>query len=293
MIAVSRRSFLAILPIWILLIGGQEIRGDERALQAEQAKSFFRQNCMSCHTIGGGRLTGPDLKGALERKDRSWLKRFLLDPVAMLESGDAYAAKLKKESRGAVMPRAAGITPQVADLLIDLIEAESELEKSEFAGLQISERPLTAIDVERGREIFLGLHSLERQGASCISCHSINGIGGLGGGLLGPDLTKVYDRLQGRKGLATWLAAPATPTMQSIFKPHPLESGEILALVAYFKEAAETGSEAPPSGPLHFILLGLVGAVGVLVIFDVLWRTRFRSVRARLVADQGERALHR
>ncbi len=293
MIAVSRRSFLAILPIWILLIGGQEIRGDERALQAEQAKSFFRQNCMSCHTIGGGRLTGPDLKGALERKDRSWLKRFLLDPVAMLESGDAYAAKLKKESRGAVMPRAAGITPQVADLLIDLIEAESELEKSEFAGLQISERPLTAIDVERGREIFLGLHSLEKQGASCISCHSINDIGGLGGGQLGPDLTKVYDRLQGRKGLATWLAAPATPTMQSVFKPHPLESGEILALVAYFKEAAETGSEAPPSGPLHFILLGLVGAVGLLVIFDVLWRTRFRSVRARLVADQSERALHR
>src|SRR5690606_2738460 len=40
----------------------------------------FKQNCMSCHTVGGGRLVGPDLKDVTERKDREWLTRFILDP---------------------------------------------------------------------------------------------------------------------------------------------------------------------------------------------------------------------
>jgi hypothetical protein len=29
---------------------------------AQEAADFFQQNCASCHTITGGRLTGPDLK---------------------------------------------------------------------------------------------------------------------------------------------------------------------------------------------------------------------------------------
>ena len=29
---------------------------------AQDTPDYFRQNCMNCHTIGGGRLTGPDLK---------------------------------------------------------------------------------------------------------------------------------------------------------------------------------------------------------------------------------------
>ena len=34
---------------------------------AQQASDFFQQNCTSCHTIGGGRLTGPDLKDVPRR----------------------------------------------------------------------------------------------------------------------------------------------------------------------------------------------------------------------------------
>ena len=38
--------------------------------QAQEAEDFFRQNCVSCHTVGGGRLTGPDLKNVTGRKER-------------------------------------------------------------------------------------------------------------------------------------------------------------------------------------------------------------------------------
>ena len=63
-----------------------------QAAFCQEAADYFRQNCTSCHTIGGGRLTGPDLKDVTQRKDRQWLARFILDPGGVIAGGDAYAA---------------------------------------------------------------------------------------------------------------------------------------------------------------------------------------------------------
>jgi cytochrome c2 len=210
--------------------------------EAQDRVDDFRLNCLSCHTIGGGRLVGPDLLGVTERKDRAWLARFIVDPQSVLDSGDAYALKLKDESRGVVMTAVPGMTMERAMNLLDLIEAEGALEKSQFSGIQISDRPFTSEDVDVGRAIFLGTQPLANRGPSCVSCHSVNGIGVLAGGKLGPDLNAVFERLNGRKGLATWLSAPATLTMQSVYKEHPLDEDEVLPLVAYFADKAV----APP-----------------------------------------------
>ncbi len=56
---------------------------------------------------------------------------------------------------------------------------------------------------------FLAQQRLEAGGAACISCHSMHDVAALGGGRLGPDLTNVYERLEGRKALSAWLVAPA------------------------------------------------------------------------------------
>ena len=63
-------------------------------VEAQETADYFRQNCASCHTIGGGRLTGPDLKNVWERQDEEWLRSFILNPQAKLDSGDAYALQL-------------------------------------------------------------------------------------------------------------------------------------------------------------------------------------------------------
>ena len=84
----------------------------------------------------------------------------------------------------------------------------------------------------------------------------MNGIGVLAGGKLGPDLNAVFERLNGRKGLATWLSAPATPTMQAVFKDHPLDSEEILPLVAYFADKAVAPPESGQAATLIFIAAG-------------------------------------
>ena len=256
-------------------------------LQGQDAAAFFKQNCTSCHTIGGGRLTGPDLKDVATRKDGQWLVQFLQNPKAMIDSGDPYALKLQTEARGVVMPNIAGMNPQQARALLDMIEAESKLPRSQFAGLQISDRPLTGQDVAKGKLIFLGEQPLSAGGAACISCHTVRGLTLLGGGRLGPDLTRVYERLQGRRGLSSWLSAPASPTMAPVFKTHAMQPQEILSLVALFEDSARKGGEADTTPVLNFFLLGVGGMVLGLVTLDQVWKKRFRGMRWSLVHKEN------
>ncbi|MCG8604906.1 cytochrome c, partial [bacterium] len=101
------------------------------SLWAQVPADYYKQNCASCHTIGGGRLTGPDLKNLAERQQRDWLINWMLDPEGILKSGDPYAVKLQKEARGAIMTRSPGMTRNLAVALLDLIDEESKLEKSQ------------------------------------------------------------------------------------------------------------------------------------------------------------------
>ena len=275
------------LAVVILLLSGLAGLGDTAA---QAPADEFKKLCISCHTIGGGRIVGPDLKDVHERKDRAWLVRFIADPQSMLASGDAYALKLKEEARGVIMPTIPGMTMDRARTLLDLIEAESVLEKSQFAGVQVSDRPFTKEDIRRGRDLFLGKIRLASGGAPCVSCHSVNGIGVLAGGGLGPDLNQVFERLNGRKGLVTWLSAPATTTMGAVYGDHPLEAEEeILPLAAYFGELAKDPQESSQASTLIFVLLGIAGTAAVLMIFDGVWKGRFRGVRGEMVRQSAER----
>ncbi len=274
-----------------------------RTAIAQETADYFRKRCTSCHTIGGGPRTGPDLKNVVERaaangKDREWLIRFILDPQAMVQSGDSYALKLQREAPGnAVMPGQPDMTRELAgsllDLIVtesesDLIAAEPESERSQFAGSSMSLAPFTSKDVQLGRELFRGVRPLAEGGSPCISCHTVGGIGLLGGGRLGPDLTLVNERLGGPRGLSTWLSAPPTPTMQSIFKVQPLKSEEIHSIAAFLNQSGQEVVPADMRGPLTFFLLGLGGAIGGLVLFDGIWSKRFRAVRYPLVHGQRE-----
>jgi mono/diheme cytochrome c family protein len=249
---------------------------------ADDAAIYFRQNCTSCHTIGGGRLVGPDLKNVTQRRDRLWLQSFIANPKAKFDASDPYVLQLKEEARGAVMPNISGINEGIAASLLALIDAESKLPKSQFIGLNIGDQPFTAADIQNGYRIFTGQRKLANGGPACVSCHTVQGIGGLGGGQLGPDLTKVYERLQGRKGLAAWLQAPATPTMRPTFANTAITNDEIVPLVAYFESAARQRPAAQDTSLLTFFIFGIGGSVLGFAGVDFIWRKRFRGVRRPL-----------
>lgn len=261
-------------------------------VSGQDTTDYFRKNCLSCHTIGGGRLTGPDLKNVSDRKDRAWLISFMRDPQAMINSKDPYALKILEESRRVPMPALPGLTQERAEKLLDLIESESKLEKSQFQGIQISNKPFTDQDREAGRNIFLGTQRLEAGGAACISCHGMHDTPALGGGRLDPklyDLTKVIEKLGGRKSLSAWLVAPSTPNMEPAFRDHPLTADEIHSLVAYFDASKREEKSDSASGQIAFLLAGLAGAAALVFMFDAIWKRRFHAVRRPLVDANSPR----
>lgn len=252
---------------------------------SEETIAYFRQNCVSCHTIGGGALAGPDLKDAAKRRTREQLVKFVIDPKAAIDAGDPYLVKLWNDARGVFMPAPPGITADRAGKLVDLIEAESALEKSRFAGTSLSDRPLTAADVAAGESAFTGATALSAGGPPCLACHTVEGSGGFGGGRLGPDLTDVFARLGGRKPLAAWLASPQSPTMAPVFASAPLSEAEVLGLVAYLqdREVKAAGRKAGGAGAFEFLACGAGGLLALLALLDFAWRRRHVAVRRPMV----------
>ncbi len=254
------------------------------------AAKFFEENCTVCHTIGGGPLGGPDLKGVTQRRTRDQLIRFLRNPEAFMNSADPYAKNLLEAAGGVVMPSFPEMTPDLASSLLDLIDSKSgpaaqETKASETpsAGGEISDRPFTPGDVEQGGLIFAGSRPLANGAPACFSCHAMRGFGGLGGGRLAPELTRVFERLRGRRSLAMWLSAPPTTTMRSLFRTRPLKPEEIVLLVAYFEDAAKRGGQAESSVILGFFFLALGGTIVALISFDAIWKWRLQAVREPLI----------
>ncbi len=71
---------------------------------AKQGKSLFTARaCTGCHTIGKGKMAGPDLAHVLDRRSLEWLKTWLKDPPAMMET-DETAKALLKEYNNMKMP---------------------------------------------------------------------------------------------------------------------------------------------------------------------------------------------
>lgn len=54
---------------------------------AFDAKKYFKANCTSCHLIGGGDKTGPDLAGVSKRRSVEWIVKFMNYPEGMI-NGD-------------------------------------------------------------------------------------------------------------------------------------------------------------------------------------------------------------
>jgi mono/diheme cytochrome c family protein len=277
-------SILVALAGTTLLVQAAPARQDTSA-----GKQIFIQKCAACHTIGGGRLVGPDLKDAVQNQDTTWLKKFVLAPDQVIASGDPIAVKLV-EQYSVQMPNL-GLSSQDVENVLAYISAQAGSANAQPEGASptqfsqpspevvgaavaqtvpsISVAPLQSFtpiqevlmlngDPQGGQDLFTGAEHLQNGGTPCISCHTIRGVGSLGGGSLGPDLTHVYSRYT-RTGLASALVGLPFPTMQGIFAEKPLTASERADLLAFFAQADQEG--APKTGTNFQILVGS-GAVG-------------------------------
>ncbi|MDP6963865.1 MAG: hypothetical protein QGF46_06850 [Planctomycetota bacterium] len=250
-------------------------------LAAQDVEQYYKSSCQPCHTIGGGKLVGPDLKGVLDRKDREWLVEFIVDPNSKFDIGDAYADAILAESNGIRMANL-GVDPLLANSLLDYIAKESGAAPSEPVEVEPLE-PFLAHDAGVGQSLFVGTTSFQNNAPACNSCHTTGSLGLWGGGSLGPDLTHTIERLGGRRALSGWLAMPASATMAPVFKNSKLTSKEIDYLVAYLEAQNNAGIEEAPSSSASFFIAGVIGAIGLLALFGILWKDRYSATRIPLV----------
>ena len=73
----------------------------------------------------------------------------------------------------------------------------------------------------------------------------------------------------------SWLSAPPTQTMQSVFRNHARQPEEILPLLALVDDANKRSQPADKSSMAKFVLSGISGMLVGLAVLQLAWRGRF------------------
>lgn len=71
---------------------------------AQNGESVFKAKCGACHTVGKGKLVGPDLKDVEQRYDEEWLHEWIKSSQTMVKAGDEKAVKAYNDNNQMVMP---------------------------------------------------------------------------------------------------------------------------------------------------------------------------------------------
>lgn len=273
--------------------GGFQPTGDPN-----KGKSAFSQKCASCHTIGGGKTVGPDLKGVTSQRPHDWLVNFIVAPDKVIASNDPTAAQLVKEY-GIPMPNVGVSQADAEDILAYIFQqsggqgaappggapgAPGGAPAAAPAGGAPAAAQITPGDAASGHALFTGEKRLSAGGPACIACHNAAGIGVFRGGTWGLDLTNAQSK-SGTAGLVSIVKSPPFPGMKEAFANRPITDGEAADLAAFFINVDK--QQAPATPELAFPLVGVAAFLIMLAIAAIAWRGRILGVRKQLVGGAG------
>ena len=119
-------KFRTIVPVIALLIllsvlSVGVFAEEDGDIEAKGDAVFKEMGCVACHTIGKGKITGPDLLGVTQRREEEWLRKWIKSPDTMIYT-DPIAKELLKEYM-VPMPNQ-GLSDEQVDILIEYFKYE-------------------------------------------------------------------------------------------------------------------------------------------------------------------------
>ena len=216
---------------------------------AQDGAALFKP-CAACHSIGGGKMVGPDLKGVTKRRTNDWLVQFIQSSTKLVKSGDAEAVALLKQFNNIPMPDNALTVDQVNLIIkhIDGGDGGASIDPKQAALQQKADSMLKAnspLDIIAGNELFNGERRFENGGAACSSCHNATYNKKGRGGILAKDLTKAYSRLGGFAGIKGIISSSPFPSMLETYRIQPVTLEENAQLQIFLKSTDEQNPVQP------------------------------------------------
>lgn len=264
-------------------------------INAQDAAALFKP-CSVCHSIGKGRMVGPDLSGITAKRSEDWLIKFIQSSKSVIASGDADAVAIAKEFNNTPMPDNVLTAQQIKSILVFIDGGigntkGSSAKETELSVLQKSLDSLikanSTTSILIGNELFNGYRRFENGGLSCASCHnaSQNGYGGL----YAKDLTNAFSRLGGLAGIKGIIGIPPFPAMTLAYKDHPITEEENAYIQLYLQKT----NKLNPQGPIVQKAVLFYGgfAIGIFIVGLIIlfWFKHKRRSVNHLIMKRQER----
>jgi len=241
---------------------------------------IFTKDCQVCHTIGKGRMVGPDLIDIENRRTESWIIGFVKSSQDMVKNKDQDAVSLFNEYNKIVMPDQNLSDKEIRDVLVFIREQSlvgdfaEKIPDQNTRSLRMSLDHAGENEVVTGQKLFLGELKFTEGGTACISCHTIINDNIISGGLLAVDLTTVFVRL-GEQGIDAIVSNPPFPVMKTAYNNHQITKDEAFYLIAFLKEIDFVAPiQKPDRSQQIFLFESIIGGVILFVVYGQLWRNR-------------------
>ncbi len=241
---------------------------------AGEGEDLFKQRCAACHTIGKGRLVGPDLKNVTEKQSKEWLLAFIKSSTTMINSGDADAKAIFQEYNRILMPDNDYTDAQIMAILDYIKGGGSGGGASAGAPAADILSGVTSENITTGSRLFDGDQRLTNGGPFCASCHKVRDERIFSSGTLAKDLSQSYDAL-GSAGVAAIVKNPPFPVMHAAYKNHPVTEEEVIDLTAYLRSVNEERIyQRPTDFSMFFVFFGVVVFVVIFMSTIILYFKR-------------------
>ena len=282
------RNTFAVIILLVVVISSNAQSGEET----------FNKTCKACHTVGGGKLVGPDLNGVTSKRSSEWLMKWTKSSQSLINSGDADAKTVFEANNKIPMPDQ-NLSDAEIQAVIEYIKSKSSLGEVSALATPANAAPLatgkssdnaSAEEITLGQNLYEGGTGLANGGPACVSCHNVGSDRIIPGGLLAKDLTTVHSRMGGDAGLSGILNAPPFPAMTQAYKNKQITEKEIFAITSFLNKVEKENGLQPVEATSPLMKWGFLGLVIWICVVLLIWFNRKKHTVKKKIFDRQVRS---